>query len=232
MDKSIASGKELDFYLSYVMDKNMKVLEPMCGNGRMLIPFMEKGIDIEGFDLSESMLELCIEKAEKLNLTPRVWNQKIEEFKSENQFDLIMIPVGSFSLLPDHLVDASLANMRSVLKDNGKFVLTIMVKDESIDEIQEWTQTIKETFVEETIIGYKKVKYDEENNILDMKLKYELYKDHQLLHTELMDFPIRMYELDEFKGILSRNGFQNIQIHEVKDGYGEGKTFYVYECMK
>ena len=46
--KSIADGKELEFFLYFVQDKKMKVLEPMCGNGRMLIPFMEKGIDIRG----------------------------------------------------------------------------------------------------------------------------------------------------------------------------------------
>lgn len=63
VDKSIADGKELDFYLSYAQNKNLKVLEPMCGNGRMLIPFMEKGIDIEGFDVSEEMLRLCSVKA-------------------------------------------------------------------------------------------------------------------------------------------------------------------------
>ncbi len=34
--KSMAEGPELSFYLSYVKDRKMKVLEPMCGNGRML----------------------------------------------------------------------------------------------------------------------------------------------------------------------------------------------------
>lgn len=66
--KTMADGKELEFFLSFVQDKKMKVLEPMCGNGRMLIPFMEKGIDIEGFDISEEMLRVCILKGRKLNL--------------------------------------------------------------------------------------------------------------------------------------------------------------------
>ena len=40
--KSIAEGEELALYLSHVTE-GMKVLEPMCGNGRMLIPFMQRG---------------------------------------------------------------------------------------------------------------------------------------------------------------------------------------------
>ena len=61
-DKSFTNRKELEFYLSFVKDENMKVLEPMCGNGRMLIPFMQKGIDIEGFYISKEMLKACVKK--------------------------------------------------------------------------------------------------------------------------------------------------------------------------
>ena len=67
-NKSIAGGKELEFYLSFVNDKAMKVLEPMCGNGRMLIPLLENGVDIEGFDISEEITSLCRIKGRKSNL--------------------------------------------------------------------------------------------------------------------------------------------------------------------
>jgi len=45
-----------------------------------------------------------------------------------------------------------------------------------------------------------------------------------------MDFPLRLYGPGEFESILNSNGFNNFTIHEVKDGYGEGSSFYVYEC--
>ena len=44
-----------------------KILEPAVGNGRILIPLLEKGLDVEGFDFSEDMLALlqknCKERA-------------------------------------------------------------------------------------------------------------------------------------------------------------------------
>ena len=134
-DKSIAGGKELEFYLSFVKAKDMKVLEPMCGNGRMLIPFMEKGIDIEGFDISEEMLRLCRIKGQQLNLKPNISYGKIEDFKSDKNYDLVMIPFGSFSLLPDELVKDSLSNMRTVLKEGGKMLLTVMTNKGPVEEI-------------------------------------------------------------------------------------------------
>jgi hypothetical protein len=42
IDKPSANQKELQFYLSFA-NKNMNVLEPMCGSGRYLISFIEKG---------------------------------------------------------------------------------------------------------------------------------------------------------------------------------------------
>ena len=42
-----APQDELNFYLSYA-EKGKKILEPLCGSGRFLIPFMERGFDICG----------------------------------------------------------------------------------------------------------------------------------------------------------------------------------------
>lgn len=229
-DKSIASGKELDFYLSFAKDKNMTVLEPMCGNGRMLIPFMQNGVNIEGFDISKDMLKVCKDKAEKLNLKPVVSQGRIEKFHSDNKFDLIMIPIGSFSLLPDNLVDISLQNMKNNLKENGKLLLTVVQGGSETEQILDWIETNRKEINNELIVEYRKVSYDETKKLLNIILKYEVNYDEKIVETEIMDFPIRLYDLKEFENILITNGFSQIVIHEIKDGYGEGNSFHVFEC--
>ncbi|OAB44777.1 class I SAM-dependent methyltransferase [Paenibacillus glacialis] len=228
--KAYADGIELDFYLSFVKDPNMNVLEPMCGNGRMLIPFMQRGIRIEGFDISEEMLKVCKEKGEKLNLEPNVYYEKIEEFKGNTTYDLIIIPFGSFSLLPDALVNKSLSNLKSVLKSDGKLLLTIMLKYDGIVEIPEWVELEQKQFDDEWIVTYKKVHYNEEESMLTSKFKYQSVKNGKIVKTEIMDFPLRLYALEEFEYTLKSNGFHNIVVHGIKDGYGEGTFFYVIEC--
>lgn len=230
-DKSIADGKELEFFLSFVTDKKMKVLEPMCGNGRMLIPFMEKGIDIEGFDISEEMLRVCKLKGQNLNLNPNIYYGKIEEFKNGKNYDLILIPFGSFSLLPDELAKKSLANMKAILKENGKLLLTVMTNTGTVKEIPEWIETNRHYLDSNEIIEYKKVNYDRASKMLNTKLKYQLVKDGEIEKSEIMDFPIRLYESGEFENILKTNGFDEIILHEVIDGYGEGSSFHVFECI-
>ncbi|KMN42073.1 class I SAM-dependent methyltransferase [Bacillus paramycoides] len=229
-DKSIASGKELDFYLSFAKDKNMTVLEPMCGNGRMLIPFMQNGVNIEGFDISKDMLKVCKDKAEKLNLKPVVSQGRIEKFHSDNKYDLIMIPIGSFSLLPDNLVDISLQNMKNNLKENGKLLLTVVQGGSETEQILDWIETNRKEINNELIVEYRKVSYDETKKLLNIILKYEVNHDEKIVETEIMDFPIRLYDLKEFENILITNGFSQIVIHEIKDGYGEGNAFHVFEC--
>ena len=207
-EKSIAMGVELDFYLSFVKENNMKVLEPMCGNGRMLIPFLKRGIDIEGFDISEEMIDVCEEKGKKLGLNPIVFLEKIEEFKSNVKYDLIMIPFGSFSLLPDKLVYDSLQNLKSVLKPDGKLLLTVMIKNTEVEEIPDWIETNRKQFVDQMIIEYKKMNYNQESKVLNIELQYKAVQGEQLVKIETMDFPIRLYEIEEFKDLLQTNGFR------------------------
>ena len=230
-DKSIADGKELEFYLSFVKDKNMKVLEPMCGNGRMLIPFMEKGIDIEGFDISEEMLQVCKMKGQNLNLNPNVSYGEIENFKGNKNYDLIMIPFGSFSILPDELVKDSLINMKTILKKDGKLLLTVLEKTGTVEEVPDWIETNRQYFDNGEIVEYRKVYYDDVSKMLNTKLKYHLVKDGEIEKSEKMNFPIRLYESGEFGNILKSNGLDKFVIHEVINGYGEGNSFQVFECV-
>ncbi len=38
-----APEDELSFYLSYA-EKGMSILEPLCGSGRFLVPFLQRGV--------------------------------------------------------------------------------------------------------------------------------------------------------------------------------------------
>ncbi len=231
-NKSIAGGEELKFHLSFIKDKNTQVLEPMCGNGRMLIPLMERGINIDGFDLSEEMLSLCESKARNLNLKANLTHCRLEEFKSVKNYDLVIIPFGSFSLMPDELVKASLSNMRNVLKEGGKILLTVMTNKGPVDEISDWMETNRQIIGTDEIIEYKKVGFDQKSNMLNTKLKYHLVTDGHINKEELMDFPVRLYENEEFETVLRANGFRNFIRHDVANGYGSVNSFQVFECGK
>ena len=47
----------LDFYVDLALKANGPVLDIACGTGRIPLPCMQVGVDIEGLDLFEPMLK-------------------------------------------------------------------------------------------------------------------------------------------------------------------------------
>ncbi len=72
LDKPDAPDDAFAFYLQYANRIEGKILEPMCGSGRFLIPIMELGYDIEGFDASQFMLEALYIKCKNKKIKPKV----------------------------------------------------------------------------------------------------------------------------------------------------------------
>ena len=116
-----APQEELSFYLSFA-EKGMKILEPLCGSGRFLIPFLERGFDISGIDLSAEMLAKLNEKAPNA----KVFQKDILEYDSTEKYDYIFISSGSVSLFTDmDLCKRILHKIKDLLKRDGKFVFAV-----------------------------------------------------------------------------------------------------------
>lgn len=132
---------ELQFYLSYAK-KGEKILEPLCGSGRFLIPFIEQGFDISGVDLSTEMLEKLKTKAP----LAQVVQSDIIEYHPTEKFDYIFISSGSVSLFTD--IDQCkkiLYKLKDFLTLNGKFVFAVdTVANRCIDdEVYQETVSVK-----------------------------------------------------------------------------------------
>ena len=80
------------FYSWLLSEKEGKILEVACGTGRILIPFFQRGRDIEGLDASQTMLNICKQNAKSSNLNPILYNQKMEEMSLPEKYDTIFLP--------------------------------------------------------------------------------------------------------------------------------------------
>ena len=86
----------LDFYVNLARQANGPVLDVACGTGRILLPCLQAGVDIEGLDLFEPMLKTLREKAARLNLTPRLHQSDMSDFTLQRRYALVMIPFNAF----------------------------------------------------------------------------------------------------------------------------------------
>lgn len=86
----------LDFYVARAREARGPVLEVACGTGRILLPCLQEGIDIEGLDLFEPMLKTLRAKAAALGLLPRLHSADMSDFSLSRRFAVIMVPFNAF----------------------------------------------------------------------------------------------------------------------------------------
>jgi SAM-dependent methyltransferase len=86
----------LDFYVDLARKARGPVLDIACGTGRILLPCLEEGVDIEGLDLFEPMLKTLRAKAVTLGLSPILHQADMSSFSLPRRFSLVMIPFNAF----------------------------------------------------------------------------------------------------------------------------------------
>lgn len=89
-------------------------LEVGCGTGRLLIPYLRDGFEVEGVDCSAEMLALCQKKAEHFGLKPLLYEQFMQKLDLPRHYRTIYIPFRSFQLL----IETPTAKADGILRTN------------------------------------------------------------------------------------------------------------------
>jgi ubiquinone/menaquinone biosynthesis C-methylase UbiE len=99
-DLYVTSDLDVGFYVAEAGKVKGKVLELMCGTGRVSMPLLEAGVDLTCVDASERMLARLEERLRVRKLEARVLRADIRHLDlDEEEFDLALIPFHSFSEL-------------------------------------------------------------------------------------------------------------------------------------
>ncbi len=221
----------MDFYLSYA-EKGMKILEPLCGSGRFLIPFMERGLDICGMDLSSEMLA----KLKQKNPDADVIQADILEYSSTQLYDYIFISSGSVSLFTDmDLCKKILKKLKGMLAAGGKFVFAVdTVADRSRDHDSYHTSIAVKTKEGFNLVLKSRSYYEEESQTQFSPSVYELYDETTLLQSEPMDFQLHLYQFGEMEAYLEEIGFKTVITYssfQKEPAAGNQNEMFLYECV-
>lgn len=213
IDKPIGySFGDVEFYMDRLESCKGTILEPATGTGRILIPLLEKGLNVDGFDSSKDMLKICENNCRKRDLNPKLFEAKMESFFYDTKYDAIIVPTGTFLLL--HKREDSikaLKNFYKHLSNGGRLILDIFLQtDISISTVS--TKTWECSNGDIITLENKVVEVDYINQYTVSHGRYEKWREGVLLQTELEYFPLRWYGVEEFKLILEDIGFKNIVI--------------------
>jgi SAM-dependent methyltransferase len=86
----------LDFYLGLAKTAHGPVLDLACGTGRIMLPCLKAGVNVEGLDLFSGMLTRLRHKASTLGFEPRLHQASMSDFRLPGRYALIMIPFNAF----------------------------------------------------------------------------------------------------------------------------------------
>lgn len=133
------------FYLANLKSVKGPVLECACGTGIFLLPLLQSGFDIFGFDISPSMLATLQKKAAAQgieDISNRISIQNFETFHYEHHFEAILIPTNSFGMLATQ--DAQIRVLRNIhkhLAPGGKLLLDLRLA--GIRDLAEMPETVE-----------------------------------------------------------------------------------------
>lgn len=104
------------------------VVDVACGTGAVLLYLAERGIDVDGTDLSVEMCRVAAAKAEALGLSLNIIPADMTTFSSGKKYSLAIIARSGFMHLPDQALQiAALKNLREQLLPGG--ILTLNTFD-------------------------------------------------------------------------------------------------------
>ncbi|MBT4962749.1 MAG: class I SAM-dependent methyltransferase [Francisellaceae bacterium] len=235
LSKPTVPEDDYKVYKSYVEQANGKILEPMCGTGRFLLPLLQDGFQVDGFDASQHMLDALNDKAKKLGLEPNVWQDYAEKISQDKKYNLIFIPSGSFGLILDNPSACETLNtFYSILNDGGKLVFEAETLKAMPDKFGVPRSSMYKCDAENMILA---TYFDlpPEDNVSTSICRYELVTAGSIIKTEIEDFKVRMYEPNDLKEKLENIGFSEVNLRKTFERNAvpdENDESIVYECRK
>jgi SAM-dependent methyltransferase len=83
-------GPEIDYFRRHV-EAGQPALDVGCGTGRLLLPYLRAGLDVDGCDISADMIALCREAAARDGLEPRLYVQAMHELDLPRRYRTVYV---------------------------------------------------------------------------------------------------------------------------------------------
>jgi SAM-dependent methyltransferase len=218
---------EIPFYRSFV-EAGQPALDAGCGAGRLLIPFLRAGLDVDGCDVSADMIAVCHEKAAREGLSPNLFVQPLHALNMPRTYQTIFV-CGAFGLGSSRERDAqALTKLHDHLDPGGTLLLDIEVPYADADQWSYWLKGNRASLPEaraptrgrrrsadgsEYSLVTRVIELDPLNQHVRFEIHAERWRDDALEVEEDRLLDICLYFKGELLLLLERAGFTDIVVH-------------------
>jgi SAM-dependent methyltransferase len=207
---------DVPFYLERYSNFKGTALELMAGTGRLSVPMIKSGINLDCVDLSQGLLEKLSDKLDRARLHSNMYRRDICNLVLPRKYDVIIIGCNSFAEITDK--DNRLKVLKSVynlLNDSGEFVVTLhnpVIRRKSIDSKLKHVNDYK--YGDDTI-AFSISSHEDDNAVVHLKQFYEIYdKNGDLIKKKMLSLNFALIAKNEIEGELLETGFR------IKEFYG------------
>ena len=219
-------GPEIQYFRRFV-DEGQPALDAGCGTGRLLIPWLRSGLDIDGCDASADMVALCRERARREGLEPTVFVQPLHKLDPPRRYHTI-VACGVFGLGSTRAQDEqALRRLHASLEPGGLLVLDIELPWTNVRLWPQWTSEPRKRLPEpwtesgerrrasdgsEFEIRTRTLEIDPLDQTLVLEIRVEKFTNGRRVAAEEHTLSMRMYFPTELMLLLERAGFANIEV--------------------
>jgi SAM-dependent methyltransferase len=220
-------GPEIQFFKALVQRFGQPALDVACGAGRLLIPFLRAGLDVDGCDISPDMLDFCRQRARREGLSPRLYNQSMHELALPRKYRTIVV-CGAFGLGGSRQHDQEALNrFFRHLVPGGALLLDTYLPYKDADEWRYWIREEREGLPEpwpasgtrrraengeEIELTNRLAALDPLEQVVTREIRATLWRDGQIVRQEEYKLFERLYFRSELLAMLALAGFRDIQV--------------------
>jgi SAM-dependent methyltransferase len=220
------TGPEIDYFRRYV-EAGQPALDLACGAGRLLLPYLREGLDVDGADVSADMLALCREAAEREGLSPNLYAQPKHELDLPRRYRTIFM-CGALGVGSTRAEDMqALERVYEHLEPGGTFVLDNEAPYAEGNGWKYWEQAARTELPRprrppgERKVGSDGAEYELRSRVLDldpleqrmtMAMHALMWRDGELVAEDEHELTLTLYFKDEILLMLERAGFVDLTV--------------------
>lgn len=224
-----AKPEELNYFRAAIREFGEPALDLACGTGRILLPLLSEGLDVDGSDISADMIAHAEAKAAKAGIAPRLAVQPMHQLDLPRMYRTIFI-CGSFGLGGRREFDReALKRAHRHLEPGGALLITNLNFPYDVDEEDwgfwlpghrggvpsEWpTEGDRRTASDgddiETL--FRVGELDPLEQRTTYQIRAHLWHGGQIVREEEYSLRINLYFAQEVLGMLDDAGFHDLEI--------------------